>query len=312
MSTDPIPSLLARVDRERMAEDVFYLAKQPLPCRTLNRTLPGHDKSTLEEADDFIQARLESWGYTVEREPCPVQAFRRDTGKPLAHQYSPPLEGDRRYTANNLYVTLPGQTRPGEIVLLMAHKDSQSWIASPGAHDNAVGTVAIMEIARVLATTTLPRSVRFLFCNEEHTPWTSVTAAKNARQRGDRIVAAFNIDGLSARNPADAESGRMTNFTRYSVPEGKWVADLMAEVNQDYGLGLVQQAHLETRLDNDDGSFVREGYLSTVHNVGSIPYGDPNYHVEGDVPELVDTALLALATKATLAAVLRLALRQAP
>ena len=78
MPRDPIPELLQQVDLQTIRRHLFYLADDPLPYRKVNYTLPGHAKSTLDEADDYIQSQLESWGYAVEREGCPVQAFLRD------------------------------------------------------------------------------------------------------------------------------------------------------------------------------------------------------------------------------------------
>ncbi len=43
-----------------MRKNLFYLARDPLPFRKLNFTLPGHDKNTLHEADDYIAGKLES------------------------------------------------------------------------------------------------------------------------------------------------------------------------------------------------------------------------------------------------------------
>jgi hypothetical protein len=91
-----IRSVIRQVDSERMSKNLFALAKDPLPYRKLNFTLPGHEKNTLYEADDYIAARLESRGYHVEREGIQVQAFRRDISKPKQAQYSRPMpEGNR-------------------------------------------------------------------------------------------------------------------------------------------------------------------------------------------------------------------------
>ncbi|MCE5307354.1 MAG: M28 family peptidase, partial [Acidobacteriales bacterium] len=142
-----IRSLIRQVDSERMSKNLFALAKDPLPYRKLNFTLPGHQKNTLYEADDYISGRLTSLGYRVEREGVQVQAFRRDTSKPKQAQYSRPMPEDPWYTAYNLYSEKKGRSNPGEIILVLAHKDSQSWIDSPGANDNAIGTVSVLEMA---------------------------------------------------------------------------------------------------------------------------------------------------------------------
>ncbi len=302
---DMIETLIKQVDPDRLSRHLFHLAKDPLPYRKLNDTLPGHSRNTLYEADDFIRARLESWGYAVEKEGVSVQAFRCDEAKPKAHQYSPPLEEDPWYTAYNLYAKKRGTTSPEEIILFLAHKDSQSWVDSPGAYDNTVGTVAVLEIARVLSDYPSRRSIWFLFCNEEHRPWTSVTAAENARERGDNLVAIFNIDSLGGKSQEDMDAGRKTNVTLYTEPEGERFADLMADVNQVYDIGLVQQKIRRKSPGDDDGSFVKAGYSMAVANLGSYPYVDPNYHTEQDIPEFVDIPNVWMATRASLAAGLR-------
>ncbi len=299
-----IRRLIGAVDGQRISEYLFYLAKDPLPYRKLNFTLPGHEKNTLHEADDYLAEKLESWGYRVQREAVRVQAFRRDTSKPIHAQYSPPMPDDPWYTAYNLYAEITGRARPGEIVLVSAHKDSQSWIDSPGANDNAIGTASVLEMARVLAKHPSPRTIRFLFCNEEHTPWTSVTAANNAKARGDNLVAIFNTDGVGVKSPQQTAAGLKTNVTAYTEPEGKRLAELVAAVNARYAIGLEQRIVKRPGPGDDDGSFVKAGYPAAVVNIGSWPYADPNYHTEGDIPELCDVDNAAKAVQAILAAVI--------
>ncbi|MCL4401559.1 MAG: M28 family peptidase [Acidobacteria bacterium] len=308
-----IRSVLRVVDSERMSRNLFALAKAPLPYRKLNLTLPGHEKNTLYEADDYIAARLESAGYHVEREGVRVQAFRRDSSKPKHAQYSRPMPEDPWYTAYNLYASRTGASYPGDIILVLAHKDSQSWIDSPGANDNAIGTVGVLEMATVLSKYRSRRTIRFLFCNEEHTPWTSVTAAQTAKARGDRIIAAFNIDGIGVKTAQDAAAAKKTNITAYTLPEGERLAELMSAVNIRYAIGLDQRTVKRTKPGDDDGSFIKAGYANTIVNIGSWPYGDPNYHTEGDIPELCDVKNAAMTVQATLAAILTLDQeRQAP
>ena len=302
---DPfIAQTIMRVDQRRLSDDLFHLADNPIPMRKLNLTVPGHPKNTLYEADDYLAAQLEACGYEVEREGVRVQAFRCDATKPKAHQYSRPSPDDPWYVAYNLYAERRGKARPEEIILLLAHKDSQSWVHSPGAYDNAVGTVAVLELARLAASLEPQRTIRFLFCNEEHTPWTSVTAARNASQRGDRLVAVFNLDALAGKSQQDIDAGVKTNVTLYTVDEGKALADLMTQVNEAYHVGLRQQIARRKGPGDDDGSFVKAGYGRTVLSIGSFPYADPEYHREGDVAERVDVENVCLAARATLAAAL--------
>jgi hypothetical protein len=298
-----IRRLISAVDSKRISKHLFYLAKDPLPFRKLNLTLPGHEKNTLYEADDYLASKLEALGYRIQRESVRVQAFRRDTSKPKHAQYSPPKPEDPWYTAYNLYAEKKGRSSPEKIIVVLAHKDSQSWIDSPGANDNAIGTVGVLEMARILAEYTSESTIRFLFCNEEHTPWTSKTAAQKAKSRGDNIVAVFNMDGIGAKTAEETAAGKKTNVTAYTKPEGKRLAELMAEVNARYSIGLEQRTAERPRPGDDDGSFVLAGYPAAVVNIGSLPYGDPNYHAEGDIPETCDIENAAMTVQATLAAV---------
>ncbi len=298
-----IRHLISAINPGRMSKNLFYLAKDPLPYRKLNLTLPGHDKNTLYEANDYLASKLEAWGYRVEWEAVRVQAFRRDTNKPKHAQYSPPKPEDPWYTAYNLYAERKGHSRPDKIILVLAHKDSQSWIDSPGANDNAIGTVGVLEIARVLAEYASESTIRFLFCNEEHTPWTSKIAAQKAKSRGDNIIAVFNMDGIGAKTAEETVAEKKTNVTAYTEPEGKHLAELMGDVNARYSIGLEQRTAKRPRPGDDDGSFVLVGYPAAVINIGSLPYGDPNYHAEGDIPETCDIKNAAMTVQATLAAV---------
>lgn len=301
-----VRALIGAVDRERMSRDLFYLSKDPLPFRKLNLTLGGHEKNTLHEADDYLADQLEARGYHVQREGVQVQAFRCDTNKPKQHQYSPPKPEDPWYTAYNLYAEKKGRSHPDRIIMVLAHKDSQSWVDSPGANDNAIGTVGVLEMARVLAKYPSQSTIRFLFCNEEHTPWTSKTTAQKAKSRGDNIVAVFNLDGIGAKTAEQTAAGKKTNVTAYTKPEGRHLAELMAEVNSRYAIGLEQRMVERSQPGDDDGSFVLAGYPAAVINIGSWPYGDPNYHAEGDIPEACDVENAAMTVQATLAAVLTL------
>ena len=63
-------------------------------------------------------------------------------------------------------VILPGHGAADEIIVVGEHYDSVA--DSPGADDNASGVAAMLELARLLAGSTLPRTVRFVaFANEE-------------------------------------------------------------------------------------------------------------------------------------------------
>lgn len=301
-----IRDVLSLVSPERMRRDLFHLSHDPLPYRKVNYTRQGQTRSSLEEADDYIRAALGEAGYAVRTTLHRVQAFRCDSAKPLHHWYSPPDPADPYHDAANLEVATAGGARSGEIIQLVSHKDSMSWIDSPGAHDNAVGTVANLEIARLLAGLETRRTVRLLFCNEEHTPWTSTFAAQAASERGDRIVAVLNQDSLDGKGAEDMRTGRKTHVVAYSTDEGRELADLVARCAARYDIPLEVRVVSKGHVNDDDGMYIKAGFRRTVMNIGSWPYGDEEYHLPGDTPDRVDLENLAQSTRLVLAAVLEL------
>lgn len=297
-------SMTLKVSAERIRSGVYYLSKDPLPRRVLNYTLPGHSASTLDEADEWIAKQLSNSGYAPKTDETRVQAFGRDFSKPLAHQYASPPKDSPWFTAHNIIASKEGSEHPDELIIIIAHKDSQSWIASPGANDNAVGTCGALELATVLSDYKPKHTIRFIFCNEEHTPWTSVTAAEAIKAAGLKVLALINMDGIGVKPPS--QQGQLTNVTRYTSPEGERLADMMAVLNVRHSLGLRQSKYLSDSPGDDDGSFINAGFPWSVLNIGSLPYGDPNYHLEGDTPEKVDYENAKVTVQLTLAAVLYL------
>lgn len=307
MTDHDLRMLLDRVEPQRLAADLDWLAGGHLPHRKLNACRPGQSLSTLAEADAFLTTRLESLGWSVTRREYPVQAFRCDATKPKAQQYSTPLPDDPWYPAANLLVDLPGTDPDAPLVLALAHKDSQSWVDSPGAGDNAIGTVCLLELARLLVDTRPRGGVRLLWCNEEHRPWTSTFAAQEAVAAGELFAAVINLDGPGVKGEAELAAGAQTNVTVYTRPEGEALAALMAELNVRFDLGLDQRSACRERPGDDDGSFVIAGYGATVLNIGSWPYAHRWYHHENDRPETIDVGNAARTVQLTLAALLTVA-----
>jgi len=304
--TGTLREAVDRLDEQAIASHLFHLSRDPLPRRTAALTLPGHEASTLREADAYIGARLRASGFTVEEQECRVRAYCRDISRPLSQQYAPPDPLSPRYAAFNVIGERRGLERPEEIILLVSHKDSQSWVDSPGASDNATGTSANLEIARIAGSLPLARTLRFLFCNEEHNPWTSKAYAEAARRRGDDLVAVFNLDSLGSKSREELVAGRKTLVSRYSRPEGAPFAALVGRVNEELGIGL---DHRTARIDepaDDDGSFVLAGWPMAIMEIGSVPNAYPHYHAETDVPENVDLRNVRMAAQAVFGAALAL------
>jgi len=117
-------------------------------------------------------------------------------------EYDIPVEFDEYYFRDkkwkNVVATIHGRRKPEDIYMVIAHFDSiskQPEISAPGADDNASGTAAVLEIARILKDVQLDSSIQFgIFSNEEQDGLGSKHFAKKARKQGLRIKGCINLD----------------------------------------------------------------------------------------------------------------------
>jgi hypothetical protein len=289
-----------------MRQDLFQLCGGPQPFRKANYTRPGHTLNSLAETDAYIRGELDTLGYEVITTTHQAQAFRCDEAKPLHHWYATPDPTDPFYNISNLETTRRGQIFPERFIQLISHKDSMSWIDSPGAHDNAVGTAANLELARILANCELRHSVRVLFCNEEHTPWTSRFAAEAAAEREDNIIAVLNNDSLDGKSDEDMAAEKMSHVICYSTAEGLELARKIESCALRYNIDINVDVAFKETVNDDDGMLINAGFRRTVINLGSWPYADSEYHLPGDTFDRVNMDNLVRSTQLILAAVLEL------
>ena len=297
---------LSKVNSQRLRANLFSFCREPFSFRTVMYTIPWHSRNSLLELDDFIVAEMRKYTQHVTMLPNKVRPFRCDSSKPLHHWYSAPLPEDPEYDANSIEVVLPGEDEPEKIIQLVSHKDSMSWINSPGAYDNAVGAVCNMELVRVLSSIPHRYTVRVLFCNEEHWPWHSKTYAEAAFARKDNIIAVMNQDSLCGKSEEDGEDGVNRHTAVYSTQEGlefaRFIGDVCSKYHFNLNFGIAKKAF----INDDDGSFINAGYLRTVMNKGTHPNADAQYHLPGDIPERVSIENLTISTQLLLAVILEI------
>ncbi|NOT33217.1 MAG: M20/M25/M40 family metallo-hydrolase [Candidatus Eisenbacteria bacterium] len=107
-------------------------------------------------------------------------------------------------SARNVVATKPGDETPNRVVILGAHLDSTSPVAStnaPGANDNASGTAGLLMIAEILKNYSFKNTIKFIaFTGEEQGLFGSEHYADAAAARGDSIVGVVIFDMIGWRN----------------------------------------------------------------------------------------------------------------
>src|SRR5687767_12787794 len=103
----------------------------------------------------------------------------------------------------NVVATLPGASDSGRVLIMSAHYDSRASDAldfesdAPGANDDASGTAAVLEAARVLAGSgrRFPATIVLAaLAGEEQGLYGGQHLAETARERGWRIEGVLNND----------------------------------------------------------------------------------------------------------------------
>lgn len=169
---------------------------------------------------------------------------------------------------------------PGSRVIVGAHYDTQ--LDSPGACDNASGVAALIEIAASAVRRPQPlRTIVFAaFADEEHGCVGSTQYCIAHRDELESTVGMVNLDALGW-----ALAGRRA---LYADPAIRDLARDIAVL-----AGWTPEEELEASLfpGSDYNPFIDAGVPAAFY--WRYPPGHPYYHTSGDVPELLDMAVVS-------------------
>lgn len=143
-------------------------------------------------------------------------------------------------TQRNMVATLPGSDPAAGMILIGAHYDSRTADLydaagpAPGADDNATGTAALLEIARVLANETPDATVVLVaFSAEEVGLWGSRHYVEAAQQRGNDIRAMIALDIIGNASGVQGE-GVIRAFADPDHAPSQQLARLIAQQADTY------------------------------------------------------------------------------
>jgi hypothetical protein len=191
---------------------------------------------------------------------------------------SPVLENNASpYTKINVVGTLPGRVQ--EYVIICGHFDSANQTC-PGSDDNASGTCAVLEAARLLRAYSYEYTIKFIaFGGEEQGLLGSAQYA--TVHASDSIRAVVNADMIIWDGNANGTvqvHARVNAAPAYSND----LADYISDVNTEYGIGLICDKHIPGLTGSDHSSFWNIGKsavcLIEEYGVDFCPY----YHTAND------------------------------
>lgn len=179
-----------QVERDRLLNEL-----RALPTKRSPRGSDEH-RAGLRRTEEMLLERLRAMGYQPVTQDVDFlgSAHGRDQPTPGAHG-----PNDKAAPWHNIIVEIPGRTRPDEILVFSGHFDAVA--PSPGADDDGTGTVAMLEMARLLKDRPMQRTVRIIFFNLEEVGLVGSRAYVESIE--DEIKGEPEPSGDQAANPAD-------------------------------------------------------------------------------------------------------------
>lgn len=318
------PSDPPGIDRERLMQTLRDIPE--------SRAAMGGPESVagLDRTEAMIVERLRALGYDVRTEPVewaiPARSWPAPDGS--GGQGTPPAR-----SFNNIIADLPGRQAAGEVLLVGAHYDAVP--RTPGADDNATGTAALLELARVLRDRPMKRTVRLAFFTLEevglvgsqaHARRYPRQAKGEATPPGERLIGMLSLEMLgyftdepgSQRSPVKEIPGVFTPPT-----VGDFLAIVTVSANAPFcrrlaagmqagapGLRVlpfdVLPVAVPDMLRSDHAPFLAMG-VPAVMLTDTSNFRNPNYHRPSDTADTLDPERYALVVRGLAAGIEALA-----
>jgi len=166
------------------------------------------------------------------------------------HQYSA--------TGRNVYAVQTGTEFPNQYYIICAHYDDMPpGLIAPGADDNASGTAAVLEAARIFSQYSSPYTVIYALWDEEEIGlFGSDSFATQAATQGDSIRGVLNLDMLAW----DSDNDDIADIHTNNVSNTNELINKVLQVNSDYGIGLDLDIVNFGALLSDQKPFWDNGY----------------------------------------------------
>jgi hypothetical protein len=261
-----------KFERQLCGDTACTIGGAPYTISTRNSSQTGNIK-----ASNYIYERFQSFGLTA--------WYQTITG-----------------TRINVLAKKLGTKYPNQYVIICSHYDDMpTGSTAPGADDNASGTIAVIEAARLLANVNLPYTILFAAWDEEELGlYGSQAYADSAYYRGDSIIAVLNFDMIAYDGNQDGALDVNTNSA--STP----LANDFAQIVNIYQPTLVPQVTTSLNGGSDHQSFQSRGYkaiLSIEDNSDFTPY----YHTVNDTYSTLNKPYFIKMIKAGIAALVTIA-----
>lgn len=190
-----------------------------------------------------------------------------------------PYKQDFYNDGTNIYGIQTGNKYPNQKIIICAHYDCMpADEIAPGADDNGSGTVAVLEIARVLSKIQSQYTIIYAFWDlEEQGLLGSDFYAKIASTNKDSIIAVLNLDMVGWDKDDDGKAEIHTQ----DIKNSNALAEQLKNLNNDFSIDLDLKIVIPGNPRSDHASFWRYGY-SAIMLIESFSDFNQYYHKATD------------------------------
>jgi Peptidase family M28/Secretion system C-terminal sorting domain len=262
--------------KELSGEVQTIIGGSPYTILSRNKNQPGNNMSA-----NYIKQKLDSYGLVT---------------------YDQWWSG----TGRNVYGVQLGSLYPNKQYIICAHFDDMpSGTTAPGADDNASGTAAVIEAARIFTQYNSNYTIIYALWDEEEQGLVgSEYYAQQAALAGDSIMGVLNMDMTAYDSDLDNVGEIHTN----SLASSQNLKNKMVEVNTTYSIGVTPSIINPGTGASDHASFWNHNY-GAILLIEEYYGGDFNayYHSTNDLlthfnqPYYHKMSRLTFGTLATLA-----------
>ena len=196
-----------------------------------------------------------------------------------------------------------GRCIPNIFIDVGGHLDTQP--STPGAGDNASGSTAIVEIARVLKDYPNRYSIRFIN-DVGHETCGNCGMAEHVRlllERGEQIKAGLMMDGIGWSIIPGANNNEV--WWNSLAPDTQRIVGIFDAVRSIYGIDINFNGIHQPYGGGDGQPYLDQG-LPAIMSIGGTPYNAPGYHGCADIMAVLDMQNILKTTQQNLAVLLEL------
>lgn len=207
-------------------------------------------------------------------------------------------------TGKNVIGTKVGTHFPNKYYIVCGHFDAMpSGTTAPGADDNASGTAAVIELARILSKYNPQYTIKFIgFDEEEQGLVGSIYYATQARNRNDSIMGVINLDMIGY----DGNNDGKINVHSKNVANTVEIANDFVNNIAAHNIGLVPVI-VASQPYSDHEAFLQKNYGAILVIEDNNDF-NPYYHTVSDRFQYINVPYFHKMVKATMATLAKYAL----